>query len=95
MSGKLRHGKGKHPVRSKRRRSGRDSLAIAAQQTPVSQTYKAVLQPKVSAPSPSTPTPTATVTTARYPYIITELRRIGILAGITLVILVVLALVLS
>ncbi len=55
MPGKSRHGKGKHPVRSKRKRSGRDSLAIAAQQTPVSQTYKAVPQPEVSAPSPSAP----------------------------------------
>ena len=95
MSGKLRHGKGKHPVRSKRRRSGRDSLAIAAQRPPVSQTYEAVPQPEVSASSPSAPAPSVTVSTARYPYIITELRRIGILAGITLVILVVLVLVLS
>ena len=94
MPGKSRHGKGKHPVRSKRRRSGRSSGAIAAQ-PPVSQTYEPVPQPEVSAPSPSAPTPAAAATTARYPYIITELRRIGILAGITLVILVVLALVLS
>ena len=95
MPGKSRHGKGKHPARSKRRRSGRGSLAIGAQQPPVSQTYEPVPQPKVPVPSPSAPTPAATVATARYPYIITELRRIGILAGITLVILVVLALVLS
>jgi len=95
MPGKSRRGKGKHPVRGKRRRSGRGSLATATQQPPVSQTYEPVSQPEVPAPSPTAPTPAATVTTARYPYIITELRRIGILAGITLVILVVLALVLS
>jgi hypothetical protein len=35
------------------------------------------------------------LTAVRYPYILTELRRIGILAGIMLTILVVLALVLS
>ena len=93
MPGKSRHGKGKHPVRSKRRRSGRS--AVAAQQPPVSQTYEPVPKPEVSAPLPSTPTPSAAVSAIRYPYIITELRRIGILAGITLVILVVLALVLS
>ena len=93
MPGKSRRSKGKHSVRSKRRRSGRGSLAMAPQQLPASQTYEP--QPEVSAPAPSVPTPAVTVTTARYPYITTELRRIGILAGITLVILVVLALVLS
>ncbi len=95
MPGKSRHGKGKHPVRTKRRRSGHGSLTSAAQQPPVSQTYEPVPKPEVSAASPGTPTPSAAVSTVRYPYIITELRRIGILAGITLVILVVLALVLS
>ncbi len=95
MSGKSRHGKGKHPVRSKKRISGHGSLASAAQQPPVSQTYEPVPKPEVSAPLPSTPTPSAAVSAIRYPYIITELWRIGILAGITLVILVVLALVLS
>lgn len=94
MPGKSQHGKGKHTVRSKRK-SGRGSGAIAAQQPPVSQTYGPVPQPEVSTPSPSTPIPSATVSPVRYPYIITEIRRIGILAGITLVILVVLALVLS
>ncbi len=93
MPGKSRHGKGKHPVRSKRRRSG--PSAVAAQQPPVSQTYEAVPKPEVSAPSPTTPTPSVAVSTVRHPYITTELRRIGILAGIMLVILVVLALVLS
>jgi len=95
MPGKSRHGKGKQPVRSKRRRSGRSSLASAAQQPPVSQTYEPVPQPEVSTPLPTTPTSSAAVSTVRYPYITTELRRIGILAGIMLVILVVLALVLS
>ena len=95
MPGKSRHGKGKQPVRSKRRRSGRSSLDMVAQQLPTSQTYRSVPQPEVLPASPSVTSPEVTVTTARYPYIITELRRIGILAGITLVILVVLALVLS
>ena len=95
MPGKSRHGKGKQSVRCKRRRSGRGSVAIAAQQPPVSQAYETVPKPKVSTPSPSTSTPSAAVSTIRYPYIVAELRRIGILAGIMLVILVVLTLVLS
>jgi len=95
MPGKSRHSKGKHPVRSKRKRGGRGSVVSAAQQSPVSQTGGPVPQPEASVPSPSTLAPSATVATTRYPYIVTELRRIGILAGIILVILVVLALVLS
>lgn len=95
MPGNSRRGKEKHPVRSKKRRSGHGSRASAAQQPSVSQTYEPVSQPEVSAPLPSTPAPSAAVRAIRYPYIITELRRIGILSGITLVILVVLALVLS
>ena len=95
MPGKSRHGRGKHSGRSKKRRIERGSLATTGQQLPVSQATEAVPEAEVSASSPSAPTPVAKVTVARHPYIITELRRIGILAGIMLVILVVLALVLS
>jgi len=38
---------------------------------------------------------TATTTTAQYPYIFIELRRIGILSGIMLAILIIIALVLA
>ena len=85
----------KHPSQSKKRKKKRGSSAIAAQQQPVSQTYEPVSQPVVSAPSASELTPKATQAVAHYPYILTELRRIGILAGIMLAILVVLALVLA
>jgi len=84
----------KHLSQSKKRKRRRGSSAIAAQQ-PVSQTYEPVSQPVVSVPSASVLTPKATLTVAHYPDVVTELRRIGILAGIMLVILVVLALVLS
>lgn len=70
---------------------------MASQQPAVAQTYKPVAPPKVTAPSvkvaaPSVKEPTPAV--ARYPQISNELRRIGMLAGILLVTLVVLALVL-
>ena len=101
MPGKSRHAKGKHPSRSKKGRTRRrldlerqDSLDTVAQQQPVSQTYEPVSQPKV-APSISIPTPVATQAAARYPFVAAELRRIGILAGIMLAVLVVLALALS
>ncbi len=89
MPGKSRHGRGKHLSRSKKGKSRRSPPAIAAQRQIVTQA------PKPAAPSAGVPVPMATPTPARYPYIIFELRRIGILAGIMLAILVGLALVLS
>jgi len=80
--------------RSRRGKSRQGSPDITAQRQPISQTYKPSPQPEVSAPSASVSTPRATLTT-QYPYIAPELRRIGILAGVILVILVVLVLVLS
>jgi len=93
MSDKSRHGKGKRSFHSKGKKSRQHFSATAAQQRVVAQTNKPVVSPKLSAPSVSAPTPT-TLTTARYPYVVAELRRFGILAGIMLVILIVLALVL-
>ena len=92
MPGKSHRG---HSSHKKKKKGRQGSAAIAAQRQAVAQTYKPVPQPKVSAPSISAPTPMAAQTATRYPYVVSELRRIGILAGIMLVILVVLALVLS
>jgi hypothetical protein len=85
----------KHISQSKKRKRKRGSSAIAVQQQqPVSQTYEPVSEPVVSAPPASEPALKAIETAAQYPYIVNELRRIGILTGIMLAILVVLALVL-
>jgi hypothetical protein len=70
---------------------------MASQQPAVAQTYKPVAPPKVAVPSvkvaaPSVKEPTPAV--ALYPQTSNELRRIGMLAGIMVVTLVVLALVL-
>jgi len=94
MPGKSRHGRGKHPPLSKRKR-GRQRFSVAVtQQQAVAETHKPVAPAKVAAPSASVPTPMPILTPVQYPYILAELRRIGILAGIILAILVVLALVL-
>lgn len=85
----------RHQSQSKKRKKRRDSSAIAAQQPPVSQISEQVSQPVISTPSASVITTKATQTAARYPYIISELKRIGILAGVMLTTLVVLALVLA
>lgn len=94
MPGKSRHGKGKHHhlSRKSRARQRHDAMAF---QPPV-----AVDTPQPAAtistpPLAKAPTPPAVPRMTQYPYITTELQRIGILAGIILVILIVLALVLS
>ncbi len=94
MPGKSRHGRGKRSFQSKRGKSKRHPSATVVQQQVAAQTDKPVTPPK-SAPSARVPTPMARLTAARYPYVVAELRRIGILAGIMLGILIVLALVLS
>lgn len=92
MPGKSRRGRSK---RSSQTKKGKGSLARAAQQQPISQTREPVSRPDVAAPSTSVSTPIAALSATRNPHIITELRTIGILAGVILTILVVLALVLS
>jgi len=81
----------KHPSRSKKRKMRQGFPVTGAQQQATAQNHKPVSQ----APSPSAKvlTPRFTLPSVRYPYITTELRRIAILAGIMLAILVVLSLV--
>ena len=95
MSDKSRRGRGKHSPQNKKRKIRQHFLATVAQQQAVAQTYEPASHPGVPAPLVSAPTPVAKLAAARYPHIATELRTIGILAGIVLIILVVLALVLS
>ncbi len=90
MSGKSRRSRGKHSFQSKKRKGGLSPPTIVTQQQAVAPTVEPVPTPEV--PRKSVP---AAVTAVQYPYILTELRRIGILAGIILAILVVLALILA
>ncbi len=94
MPGKSRrHGKGKHPHHSKKSKAIQHKEAAALQQT------AATSVPGQAAAIDTTPLPKVAATPAKtrtlqYPYITGELRRIGILAGIILVILIILAVVL-
>jgi hypothetical protein len=92
MSGKSRHSRGKHSIHGKRKKGKLRPQVIVAQPQAVTQAEEAVSLPQAPAPSTRTSIPAAPIA-VRYPYIITELRRIGILAGIMLAILIVLALV--
>jgi hypothetical protein len=99
MSGKSRKGRAKRLAQSKKKK-GR--LVSTAAVQPKATAAEPVAPSRVATPAPTVPTPAPTVLTPApkpaapgYSLVTAELRRIGILAGIVLVILVVLALVLS
>ncbi len=94
MSGKSHGGRAKSSTRSKRKKMKHGvSLAGAQQQTTI-QKQEPVFQ--VVSPSAKVLKPRSTLSSVvQHPYITTELRRIAILAGVMLAILVVLYLVIS
>jgi hypothetical protein len=94
MPGKLRHGKGKHHHLSKKSRARQRQVTMTPPQPVVADTLTPAA--KISTPpSSGAPASPAKSRAIQYPYITAELRRIGILAGIIIVILIVLAQVLS
>ena len=95
MSGKSRRRRGKYSLQSKKKKGRPNRPTVLAQQPAVAQTHEPVSSPDASGPSASVPTPMAKPAAVRYPHIATELWTIGILAGVMLIGLVVLALVLS
>jgi len=101
MSGKSGRGQGKHSSRSKRKKSRQEFSATAASQQVAAPSYQRDVLQKVPSAATSEPasiastaTPKPKPTTARYPFIAAELKRIGILAGAMVAILVILAVVL-
>ncbi len=95
MPDKSRRRQGKYSFQSKKRKGKPKRPTMLAQQPAVAQIHEPVSSPNVSVPSATVPTPMSKPASIRYPYIATELRTIGILTGIMLIVLVVLALVLS
>ena len=95
MPGKSRRRRGKYSIQSKKKKGRRSRPTILVQQPAVTQTHEPVSSPDVPVTPSSVPTPMAKPATIWYPHITSELRNIGILAGIMLIILIVLALVLS
>ncbi len=91
MPGKSRRKRGKHlPQRRKENRISRSAMPV--QQPIASVREQPVAQPSVPPPPPAVPKVTKTI--ARYSHIAAELRTIGILTALMLIILIVLALVL-
>ena len=95
MTGKSRHKRGRHVPQSRKRKGKWRFSTPVVQNQAVAGTHESVSSPDVLAPSVNVPAPMAKLATVRYPHIAAELRTIGILAGIVLVILAILAVVLS
>ena len=94
MSGKSRHRRGKYTVKSKKKQGKRSPPVIVSQKQVDTQIEQDVITPpKLDAPSLNTSTITPAI--VKYPYLNSELRKIGILAGITLATLIILSLVLG
>jgi hypothetical protein len=91
MAGKSRRSRGRHVPRSKRKKgkgvfTPRTQPAVVAPQDE---------PPRADTVVPSTKAPTPKAAVAEHPNIAAELRRIGIVSGIMLVILVVVAVIFS
>ena len=97
MSSKSGQSRRERLARSKRNKGRQSPPVKVAQQQAAAPIQETTALPGISAPpsastSPvSAPVPEAVAAPVRYPYVVSELRRIGILAGIILVILVILA----
>ena len=87
MPSKSRHSRGKQSFQGKKRKGKRIPAVTVAQEQAVSPTEPPATSARRAAPPLSAPPPPA----ASHPHVAAELRRIGILAGIMLAALVVLA----
>lgn len=92
MPGKSRHAKAKHHY-SKKSRAKQRQGAISVPQVTAGTPGQATATDIIS--MPKTVTSPAKTRTMQYPYIASELRTIGILAGIVIVILIISAIILS
>ena len=98
MPGKSKHGRGKHPQHSRKNKI-RQQQAMGTdvpQQVAagVAQPAAAPVRPGV-APKPKAASAATTTVTVDPTYIVSELKRIGILTGILIIILIILSLVLK
>ena len=94
MPGKARRKKKKYSLPNKQKQGMPSYPITPAGQTSVAQNYESLATPVIPVSSANLSIPKAKLVVIQHPYITSELRTIGILAGIMLVVLVVLALVL-
>ena len=93
MLGKAKHHRGKQQLPSKKKKSRRSRQVVTAQPVVASVDKPAAAPPEVTTPSAAAPGPAPAV--VKNPGLLVELRRVGILAGIMLAVLILLALLLG
>jgi hypothetical protein len=92
MPGKSKHSRGKHPHRNKIRQhpQGTGIQQQAAQESPKPAAVPARVS---SSPGPKANTPATTMTVIEQSYVVGDIKRIGILTGIIIVVLIILAII--
>ena len=95
MPGKTRRKRAKLSGQSKKKSARQTQPAVAIKQPAAAQAQKTIPPSDVSVSPVIEPAPAVKATVIRHPFIVSELRTIGILAVVMLVVLIVLALVLS
>jgi len=94
MPGKTRRKRAKLSGQSKKKTARQYQPAVAVRQAVAAQAQESVPPSDISAPPVKEPAPAVKAAAIRHPFIASELRTIGILAGVMIVVLIVLALVL-
>jgi hypothetical protein len=94
MPAKSKHGKGKHHHQSRRSKAIQRQNSSAIKQNAVDETQVPTDGLDIP-PVTKVRTEPVKVKTMQYPFIVNELRKVGILAGIILVVLIILAIILS
>ena len=95
MPGKTRRKKAKFSGQSKKKTSRQKQPAVAVRQPVAVQAQEPIPPSDISASPVIKPAPVAKHAAVHHPYIAAELRTIGILAAVMLVVLIVLGLVIS
>ncbi len=91
MPSKSRRKRGKQSFHGKKRKGKLTPVLKTAEPATASQTGAPAAPPTVTAPPVSKPVPAPTPAVARYPYVTSELKRIGIIAAIMIAVLVILS----
>ena len=91
MPSKSRRKRGKHSFQVKKRKGKLTPAPIATEAPVAGQTRVPAAPPPARAPSVSAPAPKTAPATAGYPYVASELKRIGIIAAIMLAVLITLS----
>ena len=95
MTSKSRHKRGKQALPGKKKKRKQTDVFATVAEKPAAPYVTPATPPPATAPRVATPKAQPAAVTASYPYVSGELKRIGIMAAIMLVVLIVLSRVIS